>query len=105
MPKSFPFRIATRIVCEHGAIEWTIRFLGAGPPEMRVTRYDRSGSPQQIGPLGENPYDVECRHFVATVRGDADPELLSAERALEGLRVLDAARRSAAASRPIDPQS
>ncbi len=57
-------------------------------------RWDASGAADISGQLGPNPYDVECRHFVEAIRGAADVELLDAEAALDGLRVVEAARRS-----------
>jgi UDP-N-acetylglucosamine 3-dehydrogenase len=97
LPASFPFRLATRVVCEDGTVEWSVRFTAAGPPEVIVGRHPRRGPPQIRAPRGRDPYLAECRHFAEVVRGRADPELLDPAGARDGLRILAAARASLAA--------
>ncbi|MEW6271610.1 MAG: Gfo/Idh/MocA family oxidoreductase [Thermodesulfobacteriota bacterium] len=101
LPDSFPFRIEGRMVLERGMVEWVVRFERPGPPTMRIGRHPHGGAAEISEELEENPYLAECRHFVACVRGDGDPALLSAEAAVEGLTVVDAARRSLAERRPV----
>jgi predicted dehydrogenase len=103
LPASFPFEISARLVCERAMLEWRLRFVGAGPPRLRVAIHPDAGPAEVSEELEENPYEAECRHFVQSIRGDADPSLLSGEAALEGLRVLDAARRSLAEGRSVTP--
>ncbi len=96
LPPSFPFRIATRVLCEEATLEWTVRFLDDGPPEVRFANHPRRGAAQARNPCGPNPYQAECRHFARVLRGDADPTLLDASVARDGLRIVEAARTSLA---------
>jgi predicted dehydrogenase len=101
LPDSFPFRIEGRMLFERGAVEWTVRFDGAGAPTMRVGRHPHGGAADVSEELEENPYVAECRHFVACLRDEEDPALLSADAAALGLTVVDAARRSLAERGPV----
>ena len=96
LPASFPFRLATRVVCEDDTVEWSVRFAAAGPPEVIVSRHPRRGVGETRTPRGPDPYLAECRHFAGVVRGDADPGLLDPAGARDGLRIVAAARASLA---------
>src|SRR5262245_29923750 len=96
LPASFPFRLATRVVCEDDTVVWSVRFAAAGPPEVIVSRYPRRGAAEIRSPRGPDPYLAECRHFAGVVRGEADPELLDPAGARDGLRIVAAARASLA---------
>jgi predicted dehydrogenase len=96
LPASFPFRLATRVVCEEGAVEWTVRFPADGPPEVVWSRHPRRGRAEAQTPRGPDPYTAECRHFVRVLRGDAGPDLLDPAGARDGLRIVAAARASLA---------
>ena len=96
LPASFPFRLATRVVCEDATVEWTVRFRSAGPPEVIVSRHPRRGTAETRSPRGPDPYLAECRHFAGVVRGEADPGLLDPAGARDGLRIVAAARASLA---------
>jgi len=103
LPDSFSFRIEGRALFERGVVEWHVRFDGPGPPTMRVAHHPHGGAVRTSEALEANPYEAECRHFAACVRGEADPALLSADAAGEGLTVVDSARRSLASGKPVAP--
>ena len=103
MPASFTFEAGGRVVCERGVLEWRLRLPAGAVPTMRVVRYGLSGEPEISEALERNPYEVECRRFVDVIRGRADPALLGGEAALEGLRIVDAARRSLREGRAVAP--
>ena len=93
LPASFPFRLGARIECEGGALEWTLRFPAPDrPPDVRFMRFPRRGAAAAITTPPRDPYEAECRHFLAVLDGRADPALLSAESARDGVRVVEAAR-------------
>ena len=96
LPASFPFRLATRVVCEDDTVEWSVRFAAAGPPEVIVSRHPRWGAAETRSPHGPDPYLTECQHFARVVRGEADPGLLDPAGARDGLRIVAAARASLA---------
>jgi len=101
LPASFPFRIGARIVCEEATVEWTLRFAGDGPPRLQAIRHPRHGPAEPVPVSPVNPYDVECARFAAVVRGEADPALLGAAAARDGLRVVEAARESCRTGRSV----
>jgi predicted dehydrogenase len=96
LPASFPFRLATRVVCEDDTVQWSVRFGTAGPPEVIASRHPRRGAAEIRSPRGPDPYLAECRHFADVVRGKADPGLLDPAGARDGLRIVAAARASLA---------
>jgi predicted dehydrogenase len=100
MPPSFPYSIGFQIVGEDLALEITTRFFTDGPPATTVMSYPTRGAPAQLT-LGDiNPYEAECRYFVDSLRGAADPGLLSAERAIEALGLSVATQQSIASGKP-----
>jgi predicted dehydrogenase len=96
LPTSFPFRLATRVVCEDATVEWTVRFQPAGPPDVIFSRHPRRGAAETRTPSGPDPYHAECRHFARMLRGDGDTALLDAAGARDGLRIVAAVRASLA---------
>jgi predicted dehydrogenase len=102
LPASFPFRLGARVECEDGALEWSVRFATFDrPPEVRAMRFPRRGPAEALPTPPHDPYEAECRRFLAVVAGHADPALLSAEAACEGLRVVEAARAAIAANATV----
>ena len=101
LPPSFAFRIGARVVCEDGTIEWQVRFAADGPPVVELVRYPRRGDPERVHAHEENPYETECARFVDVVRGIAEPDLLGAQAARDGLRVIAAARESLRRGGPV----
>jgi predicted dehydrogenase len=102
LPESFPFRLGARVECEDGALEWTLRFPEADrPPDVRFMRYPRRGAAEPVATPSRDPYEAECRHFLMVLAGHADPALLSAESARDGLRLVEAARAAIAANAPV----
>jgi len=87
MPASFPFQLGMRVTGTLGAIEMTAKFGADGPPEGTLTSYPAVGEATPVVLDEADPYEAECRYFVDCVRGEADPELLDAEWAIEALRV------------------
>lgn len=84
MPTGFPFSVGIRVVGETKVLDLSTTFPN-GIPKTTLVSY-AAGS-EEVHVNGQDPYMAECQHFVECVRGDADPQLLSAERALEALRL------------------
>ncbi len=101
MPASFPFSAGYRVVFERGAFELDTVFED-GPPKITFTFFPQQGSAQAVTVAGHNPYEKELRHFVACVRGEAAPALLSAEHALTALKLSLATQQSLREHRSID---
>lgn len=101
MPASFPFSVGFRLVGEEQALELTTVFGGDGPPDSRLMSYPANGKPEEVQLFDGDPYEAECQYFVDCVRGEADPELLSAERAIEALKLSFAAQTSLRQGKPV----
>ena len=84
MPAGFPFSVGIRVVGEAKVLELSTTFPN-GIPKTSLASYARESEEVRVN--GQDPYMAECQYFVECVRGDADPQLLSAERALEALRL------------------
>jgi predicted dehydrogenase len=93
MPKSFAFSAGFRVLFEKGAFELNTVF-GDGPPSSTFLFYPEDGTPGKLAIAGHNPFEKELRLFIAAVRGEADPSLLDAPRALEALLLSLATQRS-----------
>jgi UDP-N-acetylglucosamine 3-dehydrogenase len=100
MPVSFPFSAGFRVVFERGAFELGLVF-GDGPPTITFTFFPREGKKEALEIPGHNPYEKELRHFIACVRGEAEPALLSPEHALAALKLSHATRQSIREHRTI----
>lgn len=101
MPRGFPFSVGFRAVFERAAFELQTVFE-AGPPRSRFTMVDDKEPPRAVVLAGRDPYQAELRHFVACIRGQADPQLLDADRAIEALVLSTATQRALAESRTVD---
>jgi len=95
MPLSFPFSTSLRVVCEEGALDLSWHWGGAAPVS-EVTLYPQAGEPEVLSIPGYDPYEAECRYFVDSVQGKADPQLLGIETASGSLEVALAANQSLA---------
>ena len=104
MPPAFPFTTALRIQCESGGFDHVTQFTGGPIPKTRSIRYTERG-PETVRVRGHDPYAEECRHFVRSVLGKADPKLLSPRAERNGLRIALAAKESIRAGREIDVPS
>jgi len=63
---SFPFTAGFRILCEKGAVEWTMR-AGKNIEERSqkpVTVYRQDGTTGELKVSGEDAYALECKYFV-----------------------------------------
>jgi len=94
LPASYPFRAATRVLCEDVTVEWALRVPRDGPPEVVYAHPPRRGAIELRPARGTNPYAAECELFARVVRGEADPALLDGTVARDGLRLVAAARDS-----------
>lgn len=84
MPTGFPFSVGIRVIGEAEALELSTRF-SEGIPNTTLISYAQSS--QEVQLRGHDPYVAECQYFVECIRGNADPQFLGAERALEALRL------------------
>ena len=87
MPPSYPFSTGLRIVGTRQALEIATVFKNNKPPHTVVTVYPGHGKQQILHIEPRDPYVTECQYFIDCIRGKANPSLLSAERAIEALRL------------------
>ncbi len=93
MPSGFPFTTALRVQCERGVVDLQAQFIGGTVPTEQFHLYSPDGRKSvKIG--GQDPYYLECLHFVRCVQKRADPGVMSPQSELEALRVAFAARQS-----------
>jgi predicted dehydrogenase len=92
MPPGSPFVAGFRALFEEAVLELQQVFRGG--PEVTFTVARGEHSPQPVGLVGGNPYEIEPRRFVDCIAGRADPILLDAERAIEALELSLAVRRA-----------
>jgi UDP-N-acetylglucosamine 3-dehydrogenase len=104
LPRSFPFSAGFRVLFEKGAFDLSNVFKD-GPPESTFTFFSDEGIPQEVSIAGHNPYEAELRLFVDCIRGEGDPSLLGAERALNALVLSLATQRSIEEHQAIDVAS
>jgi predicted dehydrogenase len=101
MPKGFAYAVGFRALFQEAAFELRATFAGDGRPQSAFTRWAGEASPELIKLEGRNPYAVELERFVKCIRGEADPELLDAERAIESLVLSIAVQQSLKEGRTI----
>jgi len=87
MPASFPYSIGFRIVGDKQTLVFTTTFENDGPPKQLLMAYPNSGEAHVVEYEMSDPYRDECQYFIDCIQGRADPELLSAQRAIEALRL------------------
>lgn len=93
MPLSFPFSTSLRVVGDTGAIDlgW---YWGGEYPISEIKLYPQHGEPERPQTPKYDPYTAECRHFVDSVLGKAEPGILDIQVACDSLNVALAARAS-----------
>ncbi len=101
MPRGYPFRVGLRALFEQASFELDSVF-GDGPPVTSFTCSSDLGLPQPVAIEDRNPYLVELQRFADCIRGDADPALLDAERAVEALALSLATQKALAEARAIE---
>ena len=101
MPVGFEYRVDFQIVGDEQAIEVATRFSAHGPPQTTVISYPAYGDASEVVLVDANPFETECRYFVDCVRTAADPAFVSAERALDALRLSVATQESIATGQPV----
>jgi UDP-N-acetylglucosamine 3-dehydrogenase len=97
MPAGTPFTAGFRALFEGACFELQQVFRG-GPPEIAFTVAEGKAAPRPVTLPGGNPYEIELRRFVDCIRGEADPDLLDADRAIEALRLSLAVQQALARS-------
>lgn len=93
MPTGSPFTVGFRALFDDAVLRLVTVFED-GPPTVTFTLSDHQRHDQPVGLAPRNPYATELRRFVDCVRGEADPGLLDAERAVEALTLSLATQRS-----------
>jgi UDP-N-acetylglucosamine 3-dehydrogenase len=86
MPPGTAFTVGFRALFEDACLELQQIFRN-GPPEITFTVAEGKAAAQRVAVRGGNPFEIELRHFVDCIAGEADPALLDAERAIEALRL------------------
>ena len=93
MPVGYPFSVGFRVLFE-GALFELHNVFGEGRPQSKFTVCDDASGPRDVATRSQNPYQVEFQRFVDCIRGQADPELLDVDRAIEALTLSIATQRS-----------
>lgn len=84
MPRSYPFTAGFRALFRNALFELHNVFAD-GPPQTKFTITDDTNGPRDVAIRGHNPYQAELQRFADCIRGQADPERLDADRAIEAL--------------------
>ena len=100
MPAGFPFNTRLRVLFEEGVLEADFRVKRGGFSFFFV-EFSRTARGRKVPVPRKDPYVAECEHFVACVRGKADPDVLDAVHDRDSLRVALAARDSLRTGRRI----
>jgi UDP-N-acetylglucosamine 3-dehydrogenase len=93
MPRGHPFSVGFRALFE-GALFELHNVFGGGPPRSKFTMCDDASGLREITMRGRNPYQHELQRFVDCIRGEADPELLDVDRAIDALTMSVATQHS-----------
>jgi predicted dehydrogenase len=101
MPRGYPFTVGFRALFEHAAFELRTVFE-VSPPRSTFIVVGDTGQARPVSTPDRNPYQVELQRFVDCIRGQADPGLLDAERAIEALRLSVATQRALDEGRAIE---
>ena len=101
MPSGFPFSVGFRALFERAVFELRTVFLD-GPPESRLTVFERDAPARAVSLPNDDPYQVELKHFVDCIRGRTDVQLLDVERAVEALILSTATQLALAGACPIE---
>jgi predicted dehydrogenase len=59
------------------------------PPRNTFLFYPEDGPLETVGTQKHNPYEKELQYFVDCIRGEADPEQLDGQHAIEALKTVD----------------
>lgn len=101
MPPGYPFTTSIRVRGHLAMLDLTQRFTGKGGPETTFVEYRSRSGPKAVHARDIDPYPEECRHFVRSVQGKADPSRLSPLAEREAIRVAIAARESIRRREPV----
>jgi len=101
MPRGHPFSVGFRALFE-GALFELHNIFGSGPPQSKFTMSDDGSGLREITMRGRNPYQCELQRFVDCIRGQADPELLDVDRAIDALTMSVATQRSLEQARSVE---
>jgi len=101
MPASFPFSTGLCVVGDGATLDLQNTFVEDGPPESVLTSYPIAGTAEVLAIEGHDPYEAECRYFLDCVGGNADPQLLDVDRAIEALRISLATQESIRTNRYV----
>jgi UDP-N-acetylglucosamine 3-dehydrogenase len=93
MPPGSPFTAGFRALFERAAFAYLATFSEI-PPKTSFTVAVGTTPPHPVSVAERNPYQVELQRFVDCIRGEADPALLDADRAIEALLLSLATQRS-----------
>ncbi len=101
MPRAHPFTTGFRALFEGALFELHNVFADGAPQSKFMISNNKSG-PRNVAVRGRNPHQVELQRFVDCIRGEADPDFLDVERAIEALAVSIATRRSLEETRSVE---
>lgn len=97
MPTGMPFTAGFRALFERACFELQQIFTN-GPPRVVFTIAEGMSPPRPVALEDGNPYEIELRRFVDCIAGEADPQLLDADRAIEALSLSLDIRRALSAA-------
>ena len=96
LPNSYPVTAHLNVVFEAGVLDFQISFpRDVWPPPSTFTRYTADGA-TSLPLMQRGPDEAVCDHFVRSIRGEADADVLAIAHARAPLRVALAAERSIA---------
>ena len=100
MPPGFPFNTRLRVLFDQGLWEADFRAKPSGF-SFSFVEFSEKSAGRRVLVSRKDPYFAECEHFVACVRGKADPSVLEGVHDRDALRVALAARESLGTGRSV----
>lgn len=99
-PITDPYTVGFRVAFEKGVYELKTIFED-NEPNNTFTYQPNGEEPQQVNLEGFDPFEYELKYFIETIRGEESGELLSAEHALNALKLSVATSTSLNSNRTI----
>ncbi len=107
LPKSFPFTMTVRVVCERGTIEWMFRAAGSihrvkGARRSPIMIYDLNGDARSISLDDVDPYYLEWKYFVDRIDQGKPIEQSTLDDGYDALRLVLASVQSEKERRALE---
>ncbi len=107
LPRSFPFTMVVRVVCEQGTIEWIFRSAGSihkvkGARRPPIAIYHPNGDTQSITLNDVDPYFLEWKYFTDQVDTGGNIEQSTLDDGYSALKLVIASIQSAKEMRSLE---